>query len=296
MAQKLVLAGPASKELGESVAQKLGIGLLDYDFKIFPDGESKFTFEGNVSGKSVFIIQSTYPPTDQHLLQLFFAAHHLSQEGARVTAVAPYLAYARQDKQFLPGEVVSLGVVSHLMRSVGIKRAVTVDIHSMEGLALFSIPVNSVSAIPALASYVKERIRPKNPVVISPDFGSSKRTEAFASLYGAKLFQLEKSRDRKTGEVKVEVASLDVRGREVLIVDDIITTGGTVRAATELVMSQGASRVHAICVHALLVGDAYESLTKAGVSSVTATNTVPGKFSVVDVSDAIASHLRTLDE
>lgn len=296
MSENLVLAGPASRELGASVAAKLGIGSLSYEYKLFSDGESKFTIDAKLAGRSVFVVQSTYPPADQHLFQLLLMSHQLSQEGAKVTAVIPYLAYARQDKEFLPGEVVSLSVISRLLRSVGVRRVVTVDIHSMEGLALFSTPTYSVSAIPSLADYAKRRMDLKDPVVIAPDFGASKRTEAFAALYGAKHVQLSKTRDRRTGEAKVEGGGLDVKGKDVIIVDDIISTGGTVRAAAEAVLRQGATRVVALCVHPLLVEDAAEKLGKSGVKTIVGTNTIPGAHSQVDVSEAIASHLRTLDE
>jgi len=294
--EKLVLAGPASEVLGRSVAEKLGLPLLSAEFKVFPDGESKFTLNDNVTGKSVFVVQSTYPPADQHLFQLLLASHQLSEAGAKVTAVVPYLAYARQDKEFLPGEGVTLGIVAHLMRSVGVRRLVTVDMHSAEGLALFSFPTYSVSAVPSLVEYAKNNPDIKDPVVISPDFGGSKRTEAFAQLYGAKYLQLNKSRDRTTGEVSVRESDLDVKGRDVLIVDDIISTGGTVKAAAEAVIKQGARKALAICVHGLFVGDALARLETASVGSVVCTNTVPGRFSKVDVGDALASHLRTLEE
>lgn len=296
MADKLVLVGPASEELGRSVAEKLGLPVLGAEFKVFPDGESKFTLNEKVSGKSVLIVQSTHAPVDQHLFQLLLAAHQLSEEGARVTAVVPYLAYARQDKEFLPGEGVTLGVVAHLMRSVGVRRLVTVDIHSAEGLGLFSFPTYSVSAVPSLVSYIKEKVDLKDPVVISPDFGGSKRTEAFAQLYGTKFLQLSKSRDRTTGDVTVKESKLEVEGKEVVIVDDIISTGGTVRAAAEVVMKQGAKRALAVCVHGLFVGDAAQKLEDASVGPVICTNTVPGKHSKVDVADALTSHLRTLEE
>ena len=292
----LVLAGPASEELGRSVAEKLGLPLLGAEFKLFPDGESKFTLSEKVSGRSVLLIQSTHAPVDQHLFQLLLASHQLSEEGAKVTAVVPYLAYARQDKEFLPGEGVTLGVIAHLMRSMGVRRLVTVDIHSAEGLALFSFPTYSVSAIPSLVDYAKEELELKDPVVISPDFGGSKRTEAFAQLYGAKFLQLSKTRDRTTGDVSVKESRLEVEGKEVVIVDDIISTGGTVGAAAEAVLKQGARRALAICVHGLFVGDAVQRLEGASVEPVVCTNTVPGKYSKVDVADALASHLRTLDE
>lgn len=296
MTDRLVLAGPASEELGRSIAAKLGLPLLGAQFKVFPDGESKFTLDEKVAGKSVFLVQSTHQPVDQHLFQLLLASHHLSEEGAKVTAVVPYLAYARQDKEFLPGEGVTLGVIAHLMRSMGVRRLVTVDIHSAEGLALFSFPTYSVSAIPSLVEYAKEKLNLGDPVVISPDFGGSKRTEAFAQLYGAKFLQLSKTRDRTSGEVSMEESRIDVKGKEVLIVDDIISTGGTVKAAAEAVLKQGAKKALAVCVHGLFVGDALRKLESASVGPIVCTNTVPGEFSKVDVSDALASHLRTLEE
>ncbi|MDG6903137.1 MAG: ribose-phosphate pyrophosphokinase [Nitrososphaerota archaeon] len=296
MAEKLVLAGPASEELGKSVAEKLGLPMLNAEFRVFPDGESKFTLNDKVSGRSILLVQSTYQPVDQHLFQLFLASHHLSEEGAKVTAVVPYLAYARQDKEFRPGEGVTLGIVAHLMRSAGVRRLVTVDIHSAEGLALFSFPTYSVSAIPSLVAHAREKLGLRDPVVISPDFGGSKRTEAFAQLYGAPFLKLSKTRDRTSGEVTIKESTLEVKDKDVVIVDDIISTGGTVKAAAESVMNQGARRAIALCTHGLFVGGAIDALEKASVKAVVCTNTVPGKYGVVDVSDALASHLRTLDE
>src|SRR2546428_7695368 len=128
VAEKVVLPGPASKELGESSARRRSLRVLPYEVKVFPDGETRLRFEEKVSGKTVLIVQSTYPPPDQNLFQLLLASHRLSQEGAKVHAVVPYLAYARQDKEFVAVEVVSLGVVSHLLRSGGVSRLATVDI------------------------------------------------------------------------------------------------------------------------------------------------------------------------
>ena len=278
------------------MSERLGLPMLAAEFKVFADGESKFTLHEKVEGKSVFVVQSTYNPVDQHMFQLLLASHQLSEAGAKVTAVVPYLAYARQDKEFLPGEGVTLGVIAHLMRSMGVRRLVTVDIHSAEGLALFSFPTYSVSAIPSLVEYVKGELGLKNPVVMSPDFGGSKRTEAFAQLYGAKFLQLSKTRDRATGGVSVKESKLDVTDKEVIIVDDIISQGDTVKAAADAVARQGARRVLAVCVHGLFVADALQKLEKASVEPIVCTNTVPSGFSKVDVSDALASHLGTLEE
>ena len=296
MTEKLVLPGPASLELGGALAEKLGLPLLKASFTVFSDGETKFSSEEDVAGKSIMLVQSTHPPVDQHLFQLLLASHYLSEGGAKVTAVVPYLAYARQDKEFLPGEGVTLGVVAHLMRSAGVRRLVTVDIHSAEGLSLFSFPAYSVSAIPSLVEYAKEKLSLDEPVVISPDFGGSKRTEAFASLYGAKFLQLSKTRDRTSGEVSIKEAEIDVKGRDVIIVDDIISTGGTIKASAEAVLKQGARSASALCVHGLFVGPALDNLKKVPLKNLISTNTVPGEHSKVDVSDALASHLRTLEE
>ena len=278
------------------MSEKLGLPMLAAEFRVFADGESKFTLHEKVEGKSVFLVQSTYNPVDQHMFQLLLASHQLSEAGAKVTAVVPYLAYARQDKEFLPGEGVTLGVIAHLMRSMGVRRLVTVDIHSAEGLALFSFPTYSVSAIPSLVEYVKAELGLKNPVVMSPDFGGSKRTEAFAQLYGAKFIQLSKSRDRATGGVSMKESRLEVADKEVIIVDDIISQGDTVKAAADAVLKQGAKRVLAVCVHGLFVADALQKLEKATVEPIVCTNTVPSRFSKVDVSEALASHLGTLEE
>ena len=198
------MVGPSSQEFGTKLAKRMGLPLLAVTTTEFPDGEIKYKFDEKLDGLEVLLVQSTYPPADRHYMQLFLASHHMSQEGARVHAVIPYLGYARQGKAFLPGEIVSLGIIAHLLRSVGVQRVSTVDMHSAEGLALFSMPVYSVSAIPGLAQYVKTHVKLDDPIVVAPDAGSLKRTQAFAALYGAKSIQFKKSRDRVTGRIKME--------------------------------------------------------------------------------------------
>jgi ribose-phosphate pyrophosphokinase len=293
---RLVFAGPASGEFANSLAKRLSLPVVSVDVKEFSDTETKFRLDENVSGASILVVQSTYPPVDKNYMQLFLAAHHLSQEGAKVHAVIPYMGYARQDKQFLRGEVVSLGVISHLLRSSGVNRVTTVDIHSAEGLALFPMPIYNVSAIPALVQYVKRNQKLSSPVVISPDFGSSKRTEAFATLYGAVHLRFSKERDRITGQVKVEAGALDVKDRDVIIVDDIVSTGATIRAAAEKLRKAEARRIIVACIHPLLIEDAYDRVMEAGVDELIGTNTVPSKVSKVDATEPLAAYLRTLTE
>jgi ribose-phosphate pyrophosphokinase len=296
LTDRLVFAGPASKEFAKLLAQRLSLPMLSAEVKEFLDTETKYRFEENVSGSSVLLVQSTYPPVDKNYLQIFLAAHYLSQEGAKVHAVIPYLGYARQDKAFLSGEVVSLGVISHLLRSCGVMRVTTVDIHSAEGLALFAMPTYSVSAIPSLAHYVKRNLKLTSPLVVSPDFGSSKRTEAFAALYGAEHMRFAKERNRSTGEVKVETGRMEVEGREIIIVDDMISTGATIRAAAMKLKEAHAAKIIVACVHPLLLGDAHERLIESGVDEIIGTNTVPSKVSKVDATEPLAAYLKTVSE
>jgi ribose-phosphate pyrophosphokinase len=288
------MVGPSSQEFGTKLAKRLGLPLLAVTTTEFPDEEIKYKFEEKLSGLEVLLVQATNPPSGKHYMQLFLAAHHMSQEGARVHAVIPYLGYARQSKAFLPGEIVSLGIVSHLLRSVGVNRVSTVDMHSAEGLALFSMPIYSVSAIPGLAHYVKTQVKLEDPVMVAPDDGSLKRTQAFASLYGAEFIQFRKKRDKVTGRIKMEADKPQVKGRDCVIVDDVITTGGTVAASTELLRKAGARKVVAACVHAVLLGDTYDKLISAGVDEVIGTNTVPSSVSKVDASEPMAAYLRTI--
>ncbi len=272
----------------------MGARLIDVEFKIFPDGESKITLGDKISNKPVLLVQSTYPPVDRHLLQAFLLAHRLSEEGAEVHAVIPYLAYARQDKEFLTGEVVTMRVLARLFRAVGVRRFITVDIHSVEGLSNFSIPSYSVSAVPLLAEYIRNKIRPTDPIAVSPDFGGSGRVEAFSRILGIDHLVLNKTRDRATGDVKVKQVDMSLEGKDAIIVDDIISTGRSIQRASDQLKKSGAKRVIAACTHPILVGDALEKMRSAGVDEVIGTNTVPSSVSKVDISPAIAEHFKTL--
>jgi ribose-phosphate pyrophosphokinase len=289
-----VAPGPASVDLAKNLSAKLGAKVLGVEVTDFPDGESKIRIGEDVRNKKIIVVQSTYPPVDKHFMQLLVLSHKLSEDGADVFAVVPYLGYARQDREFLSGEVVTLGVIARLMRSVGIKRLVTVDIHSMKALGLFSFPVYSSSSIPLLAEYIGKNFHLQKPIAVSPDFGSSTRVEAFSAVLKCEHISFKKTRDRRTGEVTTEEQTLSLAGRDAIIVDDMISTGASVAKCAQLLKKYGAGKVIATCAHAVLIGGAADRILSAGVDELIATNSIPGKYSKVDVSPLIASHFEML--
>lgn len=293
MNEKLcVLAGPASKDLAKNVANILNAELIDVELRIFPDGESKIKINGELSNKFVVVVQSTYPPVDTHMMQTLLMISKANKMDANVCAVIPYLAYARQDKEFVKGEAISMELIGSLFNSSGAKNIITVDIHSEIALSQFTIPAYNVSCIPLLANYFKSQKLTK-PVVASPDLGGSARAEEFAKIIGSIAISLPKSRDRTTGEVSIEESKLsaDVKGRDVILVDDIISTGGSIVKATEVLTKLGCGKVYATCAHALLVNNALDKIRSAGVSEVVGTNTVPSIVSKVDVAPTICDQI-----
>jgi ribose-phosphate pyrophosphokinase len=285
MADISVIAGPSSPELAAGIAKRLGADLVQVELRVFSDGESKVKLAGLVSKKCV-LVQSTHPPTDSHLLQAMMIARKCADDGARVCAVMPYLAYARQDRAFLEGEGVSAAVVARLLEASGISTVVTVDIHSQVALSYFKNARN-VSSIPLLAEHAK-KMKMKNPLVVSPDAGGTARANEFAKILKADSVALKKSRDRKTGEVSMEQPDFDVAGRDAILVDDMISSGGSIVKAAQVLRKAGAGKVYAMCAHALLVGDAAQNIMAAGVQDIVATNSIPGKYARVDMSAPLA--------
>ena len=165
-----VIPGPASKELGLKVAEKLGVEAVKMEYKLFPDGESYVRFDGSVEGETVAVVQSTYPPQDKHLMELCLIADTAKDLGAeKVIAVVPYLAYARQDKRFLPGEAISIRTVGRLLKAAGVDKLITVDAHSDEALRALGMEVVNVSAIDTLARYMADEKGLRGAFALAPD-------------------------------------------------------------------------------------------------------------------------------
>jgi len=286
-----VIGGGASKDLAKRLARKLKAVYIKTETKIFPDGESKVTLQKIPKKSVVLVVQSTYPPVDTNLLQALSIISQVRKISSRTFAIIPYMGYARQDKQFLSGEVITMSVVAKMLQSAGAKKVIVVDIHSNTALNHFNIPTENVSAIPELANYFK-KLNLKNPLVVSPDMGGSSRSKKFASLLKTDFIVLKKHRDRKTGSVSIQTAKMDVQGKDLILVDDIISTGGSIIKAAQFLKKQKCKRVFVACTHGLLVDGAEKKIRKAGVSRIISTNTIPGNTSKVDVSGILAKSVQ----
>lgn len=290
MSDLTVVAGPSSPELSAKVAAYLGVNLVQAELRVFSDGESKIRLTGTVGDRCV-VVQSTHPPTDSHLLQTMMIARKCADAGAKVCAVIPYLAYARQDRAFLDGEVVSVALVARLLESSGVSSVVTVDIHSQAALAHFT-RIKNISSIPLLARHAAG-MNLSNPIAISPDAGGGARVQEFARILNTDSIVLKKTRNRNTGEVRIDATiDTDVSGRDAILVDDMISSGGSIVKAAEVLKIAGAERIYAMCTHALLIGDAADKIKSSGVKEIIATNSVPSVHSRVDLSAALADAAR----
>ena len=287
MTKFTVISGSSSEDLAKKVAKKLRANLIKSQLKIFPDGESKITLNEKPQKNKIIVIQSTYPPVDEKLIQTLAIISKAKEYGTEVIVVIPYMGYARQDREFLPGEVITMKVIANLFKSVGTSKIIVVDIHSLLGLKYFKIKTKNVSAIPDLAKYIS-KLKLKNPLVVSPDKGGKDRAKEFAKILNMEYIFLDKERNRKTGKVKIKSTNFDqIAGRDLILVDDMISTGGSIIKATEFLKKQKCNRVFVACTHALLRNDAENKIKKAGVTKIISTNTIPGNTSLVDISGMI---------
>ena len=291
----IVIGGSTSEVLASKVAKELGVDLGGLEVRRFPDGEKYLRVLSEVKDQTVAVIQSIHHTPDELLFEYLLLTDALKDLGAkRVVAFMPYFAYARQDERFKPGEALSFKTVSKLIESVGTDEIYTIDMHQhrvVKSSEAFRIPAHNLSAMPLLADYVKKIGTVEKPLVIGPDAEAEQWAKIAAERLGTDYDVFEKKR---LGDAHVEVRprKSDARGRDVLIVDDIISTGGTIVEAVKILQSQGAQRVQVACTHPILAPGALAKINSAGVQDVIGTDTVPSPISRVTVAPLIADQLR----
>ncbi|MHA1833035.1 MAG: ribose-phosphate diphosphokinase [Candidatus Baldrarchaeia archaeon] len=291
----IILGGSSAQVLAIKIGRLLKASVLLPEIKRFPDGEKYVRITGDVNGKAVAVIQSFYHQPDEFLIEYFLMVDTLKDLGAkRVLGVVPYFAYARQDERFKPGEAVSFKIVTKLIEEVGTDEIYTVDthLHRVEQLSeIFRIPAHNLTAVPLLAQYIKKNFELTNPIVIGPDEEAEQWAKVAAKELEAEYDVLEKER-LGPSEVRIKTRELDVKNRDVVIVDDIISTGGTMVEAIKMLKEHGAKNIIAACTHPILVQNALTKIYQAGALAVIGTDTVPSSISFVSVAPVIAEALR----
>ncbi|MEJ2272075.1 MAG: ribose-phosphate diphosphokinase [Candidatus Bathyarchaeota archaeon] len=281
----IIIPGPASSSLGNKIAEEMDCKTVDVITKSFPDGEYALRFNHDLISKDVVVVQTTGPPQAENVLQLLLMLDAAKDLGAKtVTAVIPYLAFARQDKRFLKFEAVSALTLVKLIESCGVDKLITVNIHSADILAKSKIPTINLSAITLLAEHLKNKGL-NGAFSLSPDKGAVDLAKEADGILGGGYGWLRKERDRFTGEIQVEEKHLDVKGKDVVVFDDIISTGGTIARAIKMLKNQKARRVFAACTHPLLIGEAKVKILQSGAEEIIGTDSL---FSSVSTNSTIS--------
>ena len=291
MTKFTVIGGDSSSDLAKRIARRLKAPYIKTEKKVFPDGESKITISQIPKKSIIIVVQSTYPPVDTNLLELLNIVSKVQKFSSKVFAVIPYIGYARQDREFLDGEIITIRVVGKLLKASGVKKVLTVDIHSKLALKELKISSENVSAMEVLVKHFK-KMKMKDPLVVSPDLGGKERAEKFSKLLKTDFIVLKKHRDRRTGKVNILSGKVDVKNRDLILVDDMISTGGSIVKASQFLRNQKCRRIFVACTHALLVNNAAKKIKSAGVTQIISTNTIPGDSAKVDVSKVISDALK----
>ncbi len=297
----LIFGGSASQPLAEKVAKELGQEAGKLELKRFPDGEKYLRVHDEVKDRDVAVVQSLYRTPDENIFELLLLIDTLRDLGAKsITAIAPYLAYARQDSRFYPGEAVSSASIARLLESAGTTSFLTIDchLHRLGDVAkVFTIPARNLTAMHELGKYARDHFNPKKPIVIGPDEEAGQWAEVVAKELDAESTAFKKVRVRKEGEtgskVTVDAGSVELKGRDAIFADDIISTGGTIAEAAKACKKKGAKRVFVLCTHPVLAQGALKRIKAAGAVKIIGTDTMPSPISKVSVAPVIAAALKT---
>jgi ribose-phosphate pyrophosphokinase len=288
-----IIPGPASKELGEKLAEYVHAETVPVFLKTFPDGESYIRFEKqSLKDEDVVIVQTTSPPQDQRLIQLLLMADNAKDMGARsIAAVVPYFAYSRQDKRFMSGEAFSVKTIVKMLGTCGVDRIVCLNAHNPAVFKNLSIPIQDLSAIPLLAQYFRTNKLVQSPLSLSVGKKAISVAQEADDILSGGFDYIASRRDVVTGNVTLEDKPLHVQNRDVIIFDDIISSGGTMAKAVKMVKGKGARKVYSACVHPLLMGDSYERIIENGAEEIIGTDAVESKVSKVTIAPLVGKVL-----
>lgn len=269
-----IIAGSSNKPLAESVAAQLDIKLAKATVKRFADNEVFAEVHENVRGEDVFVIQSTSFPANDHLMELLIVLDALKRSSARrVTAVIPYFGYARQDRKSGPRTPISAKLVANLITTAGANRILTMDLHAGQIQGFFDIPVDNLYAAPLFAKDIKNNFANRDLMIVSPDVGGVVRARAIATRLNADLAIIDKRRER-AGLSEVMNVIGDVNGRECILIDDIVDSGGTLINAANALINRGAKSVSGYCTHGVFSGEAHHKLGSSIFSTMTTTDSI----------------------
>jgi ribose-phosphate pyrophosphokinase len=286
----IIIPGSTSTNLALRVIKKGGFHRVSVERKVYADGESYIRFKVNVEGEDVAIIQSCEYPQDKSLIEILFMAATARRLGAEhITLVMPYFAYSREDKEFKPREAIGADIIIELIEAVGVNKFITFDIHNEETLKKFKIQAKNLTAMPTIGEYFRGKL--KDPIVIAPDDGCPERAVNVAKPMSASYDFYIKKRDYTDGHVTSEEKQVPVAGRDVLIVDDIISTGGTIANCIASVQKQGARDIYVACTHPLLAGDALKKLKYAGAKEIVGTDAFSSSVSLISIAPIIVKEL-----
>ncbi|MCX6923295.1 MAG: ribose-phosphate pyrophosphokinase [Verrucomicrobia bacterium] len=268
-----IFSGSSNQPLAAAISQSIGLELGKSTIKPFPDGETFVKIEENVRGEDVFVLQSTSPPTNHHLMEMFIMIDALRRaSAARITAVLPFYGYARQDRKDQPRVPITAKLVANLLVAAGVNRILTMDLHAQQIQGFFDIPVDHLYAAPVMYEYLKMK-QFRNLVVVSPDVGGLKMAYAYSQVLEASLAIVAKRR-KSASEVESMALIGEIRGKDALLVDDLTETAGTLVNAADLLKQKGARKIFACVSHAILGKIGIERLRKSPIDELVTTDTV----------------------
>ena len=292
-----IFAGRASKVMAEKIAASYGIALGDVKTTVFSDGEFTPSFEETVRGQDVFIVQSTMPPSE-NLFELLLMVDAAKRASCRkIIVVIPYFGFARQDRKDKPRVPIGAKLVANMLMAAGIDRIMTMDLHADQIQGFFEVPVDHLYGSTIFYPEI-DKFNTGNLIMAAPDAGGAKRANSYAKRLDVGLAICHKQR-RKANEVAEMTVIGDVSGKDVILVDDMCDTAGTLTKAADLFMEKGAKSVRAFCTHAVLSGPAYERLTNSAITELIVTDTIPlkephDKIRVLTVSELFADVIRRM--